>query len=347
MIDRLRPKLVRLASLTAAALLLASCSGSGGGSSSEGSGDEGADAAPTTTVESTSTTVEPTTTTLADVTEAVEQEVTPAVLDIVDQGAEPRIELRYDVADGVYRSRMSQIESLTQEYNGQPGFGLDAIETITDVETTSVAVDGGYEFAVTYLDIGFGEGTDPSVIEVSGPQLEQLVGITITITVDEHGRLLSQSYGRPAGADGATDFETLMQSIIGQMQLVYPFPAEPMGVGGSWRETRKVESNGISIMQETTYTVVSIDDGLATFEMNSVQRVEPGPIQLPGVPDDVDVSIEAWDLGATGSLATDFTSPTPAADVRFAGTQIMVGGGPEEFRIVQEMDNSSIVTPLP
>ncbi len=299
------------------------------------------DAESTTTTEAETTTTEATTTTLA-----APSTVDAPVIEVIDQGAEPRTELRYAMTDGVYNARLSQLQSLSQTIDGQLASEITDLENIFEIEVTVATVADGFELRTEYVDVNMGEGTDPATAEAMIGELESLVGSAFIATLDDQGYVLSQTFepSPDAAVDAAT--QEFMTSIAEQNQLANPLPTEPMGVGGSWKQTQELTVNGIDVIQETVYTVVSIDGTIVTLDMTGNQIVEPGPIAFPGLPDSVTVSVESWDVTTVGSLVYDFTTPLPTSQATVSGLQTLVGEGAEEFHLVQELTNVATITPV-
>lgn len=348
-----------LAAITVSALIAAGC----GGSNSEGAGN---DTEPTTsesvtTAADAEVTEESTTTEAAaeeetTTTTAVEEEpelqgsgAAPAgapTIDVSDQGAEPRIELRYEIADGVYGARMSQVQSLSQSIDGQLASEVADLETLMEIEVTSRAVDNGYEHTSAYVDIGMAEGTDPTTASAAQSQFDELIGASFVATIDARGIILDQQFIPSPDTTAGSATEAMLESIAGQSQFANVLPEEPMGVGGSWRQTQELTLNGIDVTQVTTYTVTAIDGTVVTLSVDGQQVVEPGPVQFPGLPSGVEVSVDAWDVGTAGTVQLDLSRPVPASEATVTGSQTLVGSGAEEFTLVQDLTNVTTITPV-
>ncbi len=331
------------------ALVAAGCGGSDGEADAAATtvateSVETTEAETTTTTAGETTTVDETTTTTAAAVPA--KPLDPPIIEVIDQGTEPYVELRYEIADGVYNSRMSQTQSLSQTIDGQLVSQVEDLETFFEIEITSRAVDGGFEFTSLYTDIGMGEGTDPAIVAASEAELAQLVGSAFVSTIDDQGYVVSQAYVPPAaGADSAA-LQEMMESIAGQNQFANALPTAPMGVGGSWKQTQELSLNGIDFVQETIFTIASIEGTVLTLTVAGTQTVPTGPVQFPGVPDSVEVSVESWDITSVGDIVADLTQPVPSSSATISGSQIFVGEGSETFRLVQDLGTTMLVTPV-
>ncbi len=341
--------------LVGAALVAAGCGGSGSSDN-----DAGATTTPnvvettaveTTAVENTAvettTTAVPTTVEEAAAAEAVASKpVDPPTIEVIDEGAEPRIELRYQIGDGVYNARMSQSQSLSQSIDGQLVTEFTDLETFFEIEITSLAVDAGFEFTSLYTDIGMGEGTDPTIVAQSMAQLELLIGSAFRTTIDDQGYVLDQAYLPPASATDGDALGEMMEAIAGQNQFANALPSAAMGVGGSWKQTQELSLNGIAFVQETIYTITAIDGTIVTMTANGSQTVPLGPVAFPGVPDSVEVTVETWDITTVGEIIADLTKPWPSSTATVSGTQIFVGEGSEDFELVQDLGTVVSITPV-
>lgn len=350
-----RVRVARFAAVAIAALIATGCGGSSTDGDEAGSTTTGEPATTTTDADET----DETTTTVA----AEAESSTTAMLDddvdldgsgaqadaptieVIDQGAEPRSELRYDIPDGLYGARMSQIQSLTQSIDGQLASEVADLETLMEIEVSSRAVDNGFEHTSTYVGISMGDDTDPATASAAQAQFDELIGASFVATIDTRGVILDQQFVPSPDAGAGSASEALLESIAGQNQFANVLPEEAMGLGGSWRQTQELTLNGIDVTQVTTYTVTAIEGSVATLSVEGQQIVEPGPIDFPGLPAGVEVSVDVWDVGTTGTVRLDLARPIPGSEATVAGSQTLVGSGAEAFTLVQDLTNRTTITP--
>lgn len=343
-----------LAAFTVAALIAAGCGGSDAESDEAESGTTSEAVTETTVAEgteepTTSVAAEAETTAVADDDVELEGSGAPAeapTIEVIDQGAEPRVELRYDIPDGVYGARMSQVQSLSQSIDGQLASEVADLETLMEIEVTSRVVDNGFEHTSTYLDIGMAEGTDPATASAAQAQFDELIGASFVATIDNRGIILGQQFVPSPDTAAGSASEAMLESIAGQNQFANVLPEAAMGIGGSWRQTQDLTLNGIDVTQVTVYTVTAIEGSVITLSVEGQQLVEPGPIEFPGLPAGVEVSVDVWDVGTTGTVELDLSRPVPASEATVAGSQTLIGSGIEEFTLIQDLTNVTTITPI-
>jgi hypothetical protein len=83
---------------------------------------------------------------------------------------------------------------------------------------------------------------------------------------------------------------------------VLGLPEDAVGEGARWRATTRLELAGIEVRETYTYTLARRDETGVELGVKHVQKARRGPADLPGIPDDVDVTITDYDVRGSRSL---------------------------------------------
>jgi hypothetical protein len=193
----------------------------------------------------------------------------PATL--VDPGAEPRVELRtaYRAGD-VVRIRTALDLVVDQEVDGR----RQRLDSPPIVQTLEVRVleadeDGALVASEVVAASIAPEGTDLDDEQALAlaDAIDDVVGLRTTVRIDDLGRAVETGVEVPDGL--APELRAQLDGVTAQLRQLTPaLPAEPVGVGGSWRST--VTSAGDGQLPETTttttYVVVAIEGDRVTYE---------------------------------------------------------------------------------
>lgn len=322
--DRLR--VVRWAlGVVAMAVALSACSGG----SDDGDAAPAVDSEPTEQVDSGADLADEATTTTAAGPIEFEDPNLP-IITLLDPGAEPRQELRFDLADGTEETSTVGLQVIEQLVDGEAIVPPQPIETITDVSVSRRVVDGGVEIVSEITDARLGDGTEPELAEFVSSNFVDLIGVSTTVLVDDRGFI-----ARATTDAGASE---LVADLVGDaVNQSNPLPEEAIGVGGAWVSETSLEENGITIVVQTTSTVREFTEDGVILDVEMIQQVaELGEeVNLDGVEAVVDV----WDVSGQGTVELDFTRFSPVAlDMEVSGAQgfTFEGAGSLEQRLSSE-----------
>ncbi len=287
--------------------------------------------APTTT---TTTTQPPTTTTTTRPPiewDYLPDDVAP-VVEVLDQGAEPRQVIAYDLDVGASETLvLRQSVSTDQQIDGEASFSFSSD---TSNEVTATVIDAsveGYTVEVVYGSWVVHETSgDASAIEAANEALAGSIEYS----------LISPS-GRTVAIDAGDNSAFAQLASSGTV----PFPTEPMGVGGQWRAVADIASLGLPIQQTTLVTIVGIEGSNVTLEYEVSQAFGDEPLEIPFL----DVTSATLDSHGTSSIVVDLKAPPPPPLVASVSLDleltIVVDG--VESTLTQRSDNGLTVTPGP
>ncbi len=224
----------------------------------------------------------------------------PADVVLLDEGAEPKSELRLKVPDGATETMVStQSQKLTQELDGELFQEIQS-GVITTFDLRATAVDGGYEIATTVVAAEPGPDVDPALVSQVEQELEAMVGLATTTIIDDRGNIATGDLSGTEGLDPAV--AELARSLA---RLGAPLPAEPVGVGASWEVNQLFEASGLLVEQTTTYTIAGISGSVVELDTTTVQTVDAGSTIRQG---GILIDVLSWTSTGQGSIEFDLSS---------------------------------------
>lgn len=304
----------RALSIAVLVLALAACGGDDGG----GNGSEAPTSLPVATSAPTSTASSEAATDTGATDTAIDTggpEVT-----LIDPGAEPRTELRYQIANRhPVDATVRQEQEFTQTIDGQSS--EVALTTLFDI-VGGVQTEGDtFTMRASLENYRLGDDTDPAIRDAVESSLSAFNGVTIVETFDSSGHSLERTIENPNEFGGDPATMSMLESMLQQNAFSSPLPTEPVGQGARWSITQEVDVQGIPITQVTETELVSVDDSAVELAFTSTQEVPQGPLTLDGVPGEVE--IETWDVTGEGTSVVDLTSPVPTTEGRTEAHQVM------------------------
>jgi hypothetical protein len=293
---------------------------------------------------------DPTTTTVAEDQETETTDPQPGErpeveVELLEEGAEPRQELRLDLQEG--DTSLATLEfriEQSQELDGEPMPAAPAPPLRADVRLT-VEEAGDEEYTVSYGYESFGlanpDEYPPEQVEQLDAALEGFDRITGTSVITDRGATVDGSIDVPDDVDPeiADQLDQLSQGIE---QLSAPFPDEEVGVGARWRVTQEITVQELTTRQESIYTLVSLDGDSYVLDVEMTQTADPQPMDLPDAPPDASIELTQYDVSGTGRIENDLQHMVPSlSTVDTEGTIVFDAvepgpeGEPSEFTIVQ------------
>ncbi len=243
---------------------------------------------------------------------------TNIVVKLVDPGAEPRQELRYD-----FSGAKKQVVVMTMDMTmgmelgaiKQPPTKLPPVHMDMVVEPKSVS-DAGvlrYEFEMTRAEVVAGPDADPNVVQAMKTEMDKTKGMKGWADVNQRGFTLAADVKVPPGAGPQLrDLLDKMKSQIEQMSA--PLPVEPVGKGAKWVVTQPIKNEMLKFNQQATYTLADLEGSLATLKIDIVQDAPPQNIDAPGM-GGATARLTSLDSTGKGTSKVDLKSLVPVADV--------------------------------
>jgi hypothetical protein len=205
------------------------------------------------------------------------------VVEVLDRGATPRTDLRFDVPAGTTQTlRMRTFARISQQVGGETRSGSTPnIVFSIDATVDAVDPDGNLTLTYEYASIEVSDSAGESLAETTREALEPLIGVTGVMVVTDKGALVSNAVSTPTGLDPQA--EQLFDQLQSQATaLTVPFPDGEVGRGGRWRATTDVELSGIEFRQSATYTIERVSDGRTTLSVEVRQSAPRQEFTPPG-----------------------------------------------------------------
>lgn len=251
-------------------------------------------------------------------------------LELLDAGAAPRERLVLQPVVGAEAGRVMVAEhGITGAIDGEelPSPTLPATRLVLRSRVDDVDDDGTITSTFTLVDAAAvdGPGVDPAMLAQARTALDQMDGLTGTGTTDRHGGSPNVSIDTGPITDPAlkSTFESLTSQLT---NLTAPLPAQPVGVGASWRVDRSATLDGVQTDTSTTYTLQARSGNDYVLDLVQEATAPPGPAELSGLPAGITASIESFLLRSTGEVRGRLDQPLPDSST-------IQGGGDIEFTV--------------
>lgn len=254
---------------------------------------------------------------------------------VLEQGAAPRQELRYKYREGSVENMVMEMDTaMKMTVNGQPlmDMSLPTIRMVAAVKVTDVTDDGNASVEVEFTggDIIAKPDTQPQVADAMRAELKKVTGTKGTMVVTPRGEVTEAKFEVPPEA-GPQMREQMANTERQMMQMVAPFPAEPLGKGAKWQVTMPVDVNNMQASQTITYTITEQADGRVALDMGLAQTAPKQEIQLPQGPVMQLLKLEST---GTGSATLDLAKLVPDST---ANLDMDMEMAQQEQRLVMDM----------
>lgn len=218
-------------------------------------------------------------------------------IELIEAGKADKVPLKLDIAG----RKLPSMETVARQ-TIQIG-GPDDGQKITQEVTTTMLMEAGaadengvYPLTMTFDGMSMKMSMPGMEVDTADPDnadnpitkmMKAIGGIKTTVMVDADGNIvavrgLRESLRAALEKSGLEDGEKAQaQMMLGQMltdenmkqnaaQFLLGFPAEPVGLNGSWRVSNSINMPGMGRMNsKTTYTVTEITDATITLKAES------------------------------------------------------------------------------
>lgn len=240
-------------------------------------------------------------------------------LRVLDPGAQPRRHLIYTPTPGEHAITLTLASTLALDMGiaAIPPTRAPALRMRLKARTRR-RPDGDFVLALapSRVETVVGEGSGALAARMDNT-IAALEHLEAELVLANDGALLETSIALPPtpGSSGPTEAERLQNAFA---QLFVPLPADPVGVGARWTATQTLPFAGSRIRQTSTFTLVEIDDELATVELALEQAPDPdGSAPTPSTPPApagaTRTTLDALKTTGTGRLELDLRRFGPRA----------------------------------
>ncbi len=239
----------------------------------------------------------------------------PPKIEILEPGAEPRRELRFDPDAG---------RSVKMEMEMGMTMGMKmGVQQTPPVTTPPMVASGLLEVVekrpngevATRLTLGAFEvldddGVDPRLVANLRTQMAGFSGMKSETTIDASGAVVAGFLEIPTGLpDNVRQTMRSMGESAGR--LAVPLPSEPVGVGASWVATTVIENMGMKLVQRATYTLDALAGDTVSLSVQIEQEMAPGDFAPPGLPPGTQVDVEKMESTGKGKIEMNMREPMP------------------------------------
>ncbi len=236
---------------------------------------------------------------------------------LADTGAEPREQLRYDLAamrPQQMRMDMTMRMTMTNPMFGDQTVAMPTMRMNMEMSEADMNENGtlrlGFRFrGVEIIPIA---GTDPGMVAAMQGAMAGMDNVTGYTVIDNRGHVLEADFDA-SGAPAA------VQQQLGSMrdsleQMVAPLPDEAVGIGARWSITTSVDANGASIQQTATYELLERTANAFRVSVTMAQTAEQQQIQDPSIPPGMSVWLDSYSATGSGGAVIPLNSPVPTSN---------------------------------
>lgn len=246
------------------------------------------------------------------------------VVTVLDAGAEPRRELRYQFDEGSSEKASMDLNikmSMSMAGVPIPQINMPTIRILIGLDPIDVS-DGGtarYEFDISSAELIENADTDPSIAGAVQESLGQMSGTSGWSRIDSRGTILERDLELPSGDDDQLSrvLDSAEQSLE---QMSVPLPAEPVGVGAKWRVTQETESGGFSVTQTAIYSLNSIEGNDLSLGVTLTQTASAQDVEMDGLPPGIETTLDSLDSTGTRTIQTNLNRLVPESKTTLSMT---------------------------
>ena len=234
---------------------------------------------------------------------------------MIDQGAEPRQQLRFKVAKGdSQKVDMTMRLSMNIDMPGMaiPETKLPATKMVMGVNITDVTESGDARWEMTVLsaDVVDDPSVNPMVVSAARDALKGITDFKGWALITNRGFVKEADISIPDGIDA--QMKQMMESTRQSLdQLTAPLPEEAVGVGAKWRVEQVISQQGMTIQQEAVYTVTKIEGNRVHAEVKLTQHGDPQKVDMPGMPAGVTADLLKFETTGGGFTKIDLSKVVP------------------------------------
>ena len=271
----------------------------------------------------------------------------PGAVTLIDAGAAPRRALRYALTKGTTESMSLRQQigmAMTVEGTAMPAPSMPATVMTTRIDVDDVAADGAADVRVEIVSIAVDAAdADPALVAQMNPALAIMKGVTMRYRLSPTGQVsnLTMSENAPPQLQAA-------QALGSTEQFSVALPSEPVGVGASWKTSRPVEQNGMTIDQEIEYRVRSLAGDTVVLEMALAQSAKDQPVLTPTLPPGTNARLRSLSGAGKSTVVILLTRVQPSLELNMEmkmNLELDMAGQSMVMDQVMTMEVKSTTTP--
>ena len=235
---------------------------------------------------------------------------------LLDAGAEPRRELRYNLAAMQGGAIVMDMDmDMTMSNPMMPATAQILPRMSMQMSLQNVQVMTGdrlrYDFTLNQTQILPRTGADPALIPVLETAMATMGAMSGYAVIDSRGSTIETDM-----VSTTTDpaMAAQLQSIEDSMKnMTAPFPLAAVGPGARWSVPMEVSNAGFTISQTATYELVSLTGDAVILNMTISQSAQAQRIESPDVPPGMAMYIDSYSGVGTGTMTIQLSSLVPTS----------------------------------
>lgn len=275
----------------------------------------------------------------------------PPRITVLDRGIKPMVPLRVTPAVGsaqAYRLRMEMSSRMKSNGADLPNNVLPAMLIDIGLNVESIAPNGDITYSTRILatDAEPNRETDERLVDSIKGALAPLARLSGTCTMSASGVTKEARFDIPKDDSPLSGTLSNMRDQFKQFSV--QFPDEGVGSGARWKVETFVQSQGMRILQVTTYTLKETRDDVAFLDVAIEQSADPQDIAIVNLPPDTKASLVS--LKSTGSGAIELPLkqliPRKSALKITSDLQMKIVSGDRVSTMDQSTSLATTITPL-
>jgi hypothetical protein len=239
---------------------------------------------------------------------------TPAKIELLGEGSEPRAALKLDLASDAEQKATVAVGVRLGAQSAMPNidFALSikadkprADKPKTDKKAPEVKAPelpaGSHAMIAKVADATLSAKQPGALPKELGDQVKKLKGSQIRFALSENGAGTSYTVELAKGADPSLD-APLQAAVEAMSILTVPLPSKPVGVGAYWITTDRSDSFGIDVVRYRVFRVEKIDKNDVTLSVECRQWAADTRISLALGADKTDLSVQQFESQGKGQV---------------------------------------------
>jgi hypothetical protein len=234
--------------------------------------------------------------------------------ELMEPGAEPREQLRYQRAPGLTEHLVIQFGLATLLETSAAG--VEAEAPVLSLGLTMGAVSRAsedtwrYPFTFRVIGIKMPEGSSEAQAAEVAHMIAPLAGVSGAFEVDERGLTRRADVVVPA------DLPPRLISLLGNIRtslVSVPLPEEAVGVGARWKVQRAHQVGRVEATQTVVYTLLERKERVLRLGVTLQQSARPQAVLFDK---DIKFQLEAYEVSGTGNMLMNLDAIIPLGELR-------------------------------
>jgi len=274
---------------------------------------------------------------------------TPPTVKLLEAGNEPRSVLRLkpkagDTETVVMTMRMNNEMEMGGAKRPMPRNPPSVLTTRVLIDSVGPEGDIHCTATIVKAEAGSTEGSDAKSVEATKAMLAGVPGLTFKMVISDRGftRLIEVQPVK-ASTPGVSQMIKNVNDSLSKVSM--PLPEEPIGVGARWQSEGAVTSNGLTIDQTATYTLVSRAERSFGVESDVKQTAKPQEIKDPKMPAGMTINLKSLDGQVRGKTETSGVMPSKGEVVVHSVVETLVDMGGNKQQMKQTVNMTITFAP--